>query len=38
VPIAYPISAVAVSARVATYPASPVLNETFNHVTLTPGA
>lgn len=38
VPIAYPISAVAVSARVATYPTSPVLNETFNHVTLAPGA
>jgi peptide/nickel transport system substrate-binding protein len=34
VPIAFPISAVAVSARVATYPTSPVLNETFNHVTL----
>lgn len=34
VPIAYPISAVAVSARVASYPTSPVLNETFNHVTL----
>ena len=34
VPIAFPISAVAVSARVDTYPTSPVLNETFNHVTL----
>lgn len=34
VPIAFPISAVAVSSRVATYPTSPVLNETFNHVTL----
>lgn len=38
VPIAYPISAVAVSSRVAAYPTSPVLNETFNHVTLAAGA
>ncbi|GAB3284324.1 ABC transporter substrate-binding protein [Sinomonas notoginsengisoli] len=38
VPIAFPISAVAVSARVATYPASPVLNEPFNHVKLASGA
>lgn len=37
VPIAFPISAVAVSSRVATYPTSPVLNETFNHVTLAAG-
>ena len=34
VPIAFPISAVAVSARVDAYPTSPVLNETFNRVTL----
>lgn len=35
VPIAFPISAVALSSRVDTYPTSPVLNETFNHVVLT---
>ncbi|WP_427916032.1 ABC transporter substrate-binding protein [Sinomonas halotolerans] len=34
VPIAYPISAVATSARVASYPTSPVLHETFNRVRL----
>jgi peptide/nickel transport system substrate-binding protein len=34
VPICYPISAVAISSRVASYPTSPVLNETFNHVKL----
>ncbi|WP_138413230.1 ABC transporter substrate-binding protein [Sinomonas gamaensis] len=34
VPIAFPISAVAVSSRVDSYPTSPVLNETFNRVTL----
>ncbi|WP_415854318.1 ABC transporter substrate-binding protein [Sinomonas sp. G460-2] len=34
VPIAFPISAVAVSNRVVNYPTSPVLNETFNRVTL----
>ncbi len=36
VPIAFPISAIALSDKVATYPLSPVLNEVFNHVTLTP--
>ncbi|NUP75765.1 MAG: ABC transporter substrate-binding protein [Sinomonas sp.] len=34
VPIAFPISAVALSARVEGYPTSPVLNETFNRVTI----
>ncbi|WP_230085290.1 MULTISPECIES: ABC transporter substrate-binding protein [Arthrobacter] len=33
VPIAFPISAIALSDRVANYPLSPVLNEVFNHVT-----
>lgn len=33
-PIAYPISAVAVSDRVTSYPSSPVLDEAFNRVTL----
>lgn len=34
VPIAFPISAVALSNRVVSYPVSPVLNEVFNKVTL----
>jgi peptide/nickel transport system substrate-binding protein len=34
VPIAFPISAVALSDRVISYPVSPVLNEVFNKVTL----
>ncbi|WP_240629667.1 ABC transporter substrate-binding protein [Specibacter cremeus] len=34
VPIAYPISAVALSNRVASYPVSPVLDEVFNQVKL----
>ncbi|MEA5456608.1 ABC transporter substrate-binding protein [Sinomonas sp. JGH33] len=34
VPIAFPISAVAVSSRVESYPTSPVLAETFNRVAL----
>lgn len=38
IPIALPISAIALSDKVASYPLSPVLNEVFNHVTLTPGA
>jgi peptide/nickel transport system substrate-binding protein len=38
VPIALPISAIALSDTVAGYPLSPVLNEVFNHVTLTPPA
>ncbi len=36
VPIAFPISAVALSDKVLSYPLSPVLNEVFNHVKLTP--
>ncbi|SED97114.1 peptide/nickel transport system substrate-binding protein [Arthrobacter alpinus] len=36
VPIAFPISAIALSDRVASYPLSPVLNEVFNMVKLTP--
>lgn len=36
VPIAFPISAIALSDKVASYPLSPVLNEVFNHVKLTP--
>lgn len=35
VPIAFPISAIALSDRVAGYPLSPVLNEVFNHIQLT---
>ena len=38
VPIAFPISAIALSDRVASYPLSPVLNEVFNYVKLTPPA
>lgn len=38
IPIVFPISAIAVSGRVATYPLSPVLNEVFNQLTLTPAA
>lgn len=34
VPIAFPISAVALSNRVASYPVSPVLNEVFNQIKL----
>lgn len=34
VPIAFPISAIALSDKVASYPLSPVLNEVFNRVTL----
>ncbi|WP_434612984.1 ABC transporter substrate-binding protein [Arthrobacter sp. A5] len=34
VPIAFPISAVALSNKVATYPVSPVLNEVFNQIKL----
>lgn len=37
VPIAFPISAIALSDKVAGYPLSPVLNEVFNHVTLAAG-
>ncbi|WP_375141397.1 ABC transporter substrate-binding protein [Arthrobacter sp. STN4] len=37
VPIAFPISAIALSDKVASYPLSPVLNEVFNQVTLAPG-
>ncbi|MFC8303202.1 ABC transporter substrate-binding protein [Specibacter sp. NPDC057265] len=36
VPIAFPISAIALSDRVASYPLSPVLNEVFNQVKLVP--
>ncbi|MCU1547741.1 MAG: transporter substrate-binding protein [Arthrobacter sp.] len=36
VPIAFPISALALSDRVLQYPASPVLNEVFTHVELKP--
>ncbi len=36
VPIAFPISAIALSDRVASYPLSPVLNEVFNMVKLAP--
>ncbi len=36
VPIAFPISAIALSERVAFYPLSPVLNEVFNKVKLAP--
>ncbi|GAA5229389.1 ABC transporter substrate-binding protein [Arthrobacter cryoconiti] len=36
IPIVFPISAVALSDRVANYPLSPVLNEVFNSVKLTP--
>lgn len=36
VPIAFPISAIALSDKVASYPLSPVLNEVFNHVKLVP--
>ncbi|MFQ4147377.1 ABC transporter substrate-binding protein [Arthrobacter sp. LAPM80] len=36
VPIAFPISAIALSTRVLSYPLSPVLNEVFNQVTLAP--
>ncbi len=38
VPIAFPISALALSNRVISYPLSPVLNEVFNSVVLTPVA
>lgn len=38
VPIAFPISAIALSDRVASYPLSPVLNEVFNQVKLAPAA
>lgn len=38
VPIAFPISAIALSDRVVSYPLSPVLNEVFNQVTLAPRA
>ncbi|WP_442951371.1 ABC transporter substrate-binding protein [Paenarthrobacter sp. Z7-10] len=34
IPIAFPISALAMSARVASYPVSPVLNEVFNKIKL----
>ncbi|MHA7281849.1 ABC transporter substrate-binding protein [Arthrobacter sp. TMS2-4] len=34
VPLAFPISALAMSARVTTYPVSPVMNEVFNRVDL----
>ncbi|WP_245934403.1 ABC transporter substrate-binding protein [Arthrobacter psychrolactophilus] len=37
VPIAFPISAIALSDRVLSYPLSPVLNEVFNNVKLSPG-
>lgn len=36
VPIAFPISAIALSKKVASYPLSPVLNEVFNQVKLIP--
>ncbi|WP_306418475.1 ABC transporter substrate-binding protein [Arthrobacter glacialis] len=36
VPIAFPISAIALSDKVVSYPLSPVLNEVFNHVVLAP--
>jgi peptide/nickel transport system substrate-binding protein len=36
VPIAFPISALALSDRVSSYPASPVLNEVFTKVQLKP--
>ncbi|WP_427018421.1 ABC transporter substrate-binding protein [Pseudarthrobacter sp. P1] len=35
IPIAFPISAVALSSRVSSYPVSPVLHEVFNKITLT---
>ncbi len=38
VPIAFPISAIALSDRVSSFPLSPVLNEVFNHVVLAPKA
>ncbi len=34
VPLAFPISALAMSARVSTYPVSPVMNEVFNRIDL----
>ncbi|WP_234399393.1 ABC transporter substrate-binding protein [Psychromicrobium lacuslunae] len=34
IPIAFPISALALSSRVSSYPVSPVLNEVFNKITL----
>ncbi|MHA7303852.1 ABC transporter substrate-binding protein [Arthrobacter sp. TMN-49] len=36
VPIAFPISAIALSDKVVSYPLSPVLSEVFNHVVLAP--
>jgi peptide/nickel transport system substrate-binding protein len=36
VPVAFPISALALSDRVLSYPASPVLNEVFTKVQLKP--
>jgi len=38
VPIAFPISAIALSDKVSNYPLSPVLNEVFNNVTLSKDA
>lgn len=38
VPIVFPISALALSDNVASYPLSPVLNEVFNHLTLSKSA
>lgn len=38
VPIAFPISAIALSDKVTSYPLSPVLNEVFNNVTLSKDA
>lgn len=38
VPLAFPISAIALSDKVASYPLSPVLNEVFNKVTLSDSA
>ena len=35
IPLAFPISALTVSARVSSYPTSPVLDEVFNRITLT---
>jgi peptide/nickel transport system substrate-binding protein len=36
VPLAFPVSAVAVSSRVQSYPVSPVMNEVFNHIQFRP--
>lgn len=38
VPIVFPISAIALSDKVVSYPLSPVLNEVFNHLVLKPDA